>query len=483
MSFLRAIIFPVLILQLFLFCVKGEKKKEKKVYNIDFYFKISDNVTIDDIWCIYFRGFDFENFLEPLTENIILPDDLRERNMKYTWEFEQLFKDEFYAEFSGFSTSATYSLQITSGAKRENICYQMVSIYKTGELREDYYGLSLTVPASVFETEKSYSTKTIFSKRGEFGKMPDLKHTPRKHHIIQGLGKDYLICGGINIAPDNGVVMRNCESFDTRELRFKKVGVMKSERYLASSALLPDGRVLITGGIDAQGKIVEASEIYNPKTVSFTTYSEMLYPRYMHSTFVIGEMVLILGGIGKNGLYEKRAELFDTTKELFLDWKIIEEIPGCYSYFNDKIYMFGGKLERVKTIDPKTKNISDEGINQPINGPCKTHTAKGKVAILSPYGKVVIFNGETYSTVDLPLKLKSAEIFISDNYIIIGGGYDLQNYTISSTNTAIIVYPDSKTTSILNLKEARSGFSMLPLLGFTLIVGGEKYGIPEIFKP
>ena len=63
-------------------------------------------------------------------------------------------------------------------------------------------------------------------------------------------------------------------------------------RYWHTATLLPDGRVLLTGGLrDA------TAEVYDPVTASFTPSGSMLVPRALHSATLLPQgIVLIAGG-------------------------------------------------------------------------------------------------------------------------------------------------------------------------------------------
>jgi N-acetylneuraminic acid mutarotase len=71
------------------------------------------------------------------------------------------------------------------------------------------------------------------------------------------------------------------------------------------AALLPDGRVLVTGGLDGNNKCAPTAELYDPRTGRWSYTSAMNGAHYLGtSTLLSNGKVLIAGGIavGDNGV-------------------------------------------------------------------------------------------------------------------------------------------------------------------------------------
>ena len=90
-------------------------------------------------------------------------------------------------------------------------------------------------------------------------------------------------------------------------------GFMTDKRDGHTATLLPDGKVLVAGGLD--GSLVETSELYDPHTntwisrayMTWTSYGPMVGKRRGHTaTLLPGGKVLVAGGIG----YLASAELY-----------------------------------------------------------------------------------------------------------------------------------------------------------------------------
>jgi len=80
-----------------------------------------------------------------------------------------------------------------------------------------------------------------------------------------------------------------------------------------SATVLPDGRVFIFGGTGAGGRALKSAEILDPVTLSFTLLPSVgLTARASHTaTLLMDGKVLLVGGIGENGKAAAKVETWD----------------------------------------------------------------------------------------------------------------------------------------------------------------------------
>ena len=121
-----------------------------------------------------------------------------------------------------------------------------------------------------------------------------------------------LVAGGIQLLPDgSGGVLDSAELYNPATGSFSLTGTMTFARQNHTATLLPDGRVLITGGV-SNDVVLDTAELYDPTTGEFSAAGNMTTTRYGHLAAVLGDGdVLIAGGFDNAGSSLASAEIFD----------------------------------------------------------------------------------------------------------------------------------------------------------------------------
>ena len=113
----------------------------------------------------------------------------------------------------------------------------------------------------------------------------------------------------------------------------------------ASSVLLPDGAVLVVGGIDARGKGVPVVERLSPGAARFDAVGHVSYGRRSAEVVAISQhQVLIVGGANENGIGEASVELFDVDLGTWAEVVRLPRgivLPGI-ALVGDKVVVAGG---------------------------------------------------------------------------------------------------------------------------------------------
>jgi hypothetical protein len=139
--------------------------------------------------------------------------------------------------------------------------------------------------------------------------------TPRYLHAATVLpdGK-VLVTGGLwNVAPTS--VLPSAELYDPATRTFTTTGALNVARSGHTSTALPNGKVLIVGGYGLYGPLGSA-ELYDPATGLFTeTSGAMNAARYGHTATLVAGLVLVAGGEGATAL--DMAELYDPAGDAF----------------------------------------------------------------------------------------------------------------------------------------------------------------------
>jgi Bacterial Ig-like domain (group 3)/Galactose oxidase, central domain len=128
---------------------------------------------------------------------------------------------------------------------------------------------------------------------------------PRYEHTATQLNTgEILIVGGATQVKQNSSIpplTAVSELFEPASMSFKTSGRLTTARYFHSAVLLPDGKVLIVGGVDQNGAPVQNAELYDPASGSFSAAGSMSSRRIGSAATMIsgpGEpaQVLVYGG-------------------------------------------------------------------------------------------------------------------------------------------------------------------------------------------
>ncbi len=132
-----------------------------------------------------------------------------------------------------------------------------------------------------------------------------------------------LIAGGLDAA---GNVLQTAELYSPTASNFAATSNMTHARYLHTATQLDPtyvkgrrrhaGNILITGGEDGTGTVLASAEMYDPVALTFTQVGAMTTARALHTAVLITSgprkgLVLIAGGIDNTGKTLNTAELFN----------------------------------------------------------------------------------------------------------------------------------------------------------------------------
>lgn len=151
---------------------------------------------------------------------------------------------------------------------------------------------------------------------GRFSPAGSMTEARESHVGVRLLDGRVLIVGGHRGRRADMTILGSAEVFDPSTGAFSRVGEMRIPRHKHDAALLADGQVLITGGSDERDDrgVFDSSELFDPKTGTFTAGPQMRLGRYKHagtSLLLPTGHLLIAGGA-------PQAETYDRSERRFL---------------------------------------------------------------------------------------------------------------------------------------------------------------------
>jgi hypothetical protein len=177
---------------------------------------------------------------------------------------------------------------------------------------------------------------------------------------------DVLFTGGITgeTASGSWILAPNAELLKAESTSLQPTGNMSVGRYSHTATLLPDGRVLVTGGVaQSEAKIVptETAEIYDPISGAFTKVGNMGRARAFHSATLLLTGKVLITGAGSD------AELFDPATNSFTPAGSFAPAGGTSNVYaaallaDGRVLVTNGPTAPSQIYDPATGQFTPTG--------------------------------------------------------------------------------------------------------------------------
>ena len=234
-----------------------------------------------------------------------------------------------------------------------------------------------------------------------------------------------LVVGGANSVG----VLKTCELYDPKTNKFSPTGSLSVPRAGHTASLLPDGRVLIAGGLSdisnalkAIGSMKKSTEIYNPKTGTFSKGPNMSRERIAHTASTLPDgTILLAGGISLNGFFRlpgmtNRCEIFDAKTNRFRGAASLPFSIAAHSQItlkSGRILVVGGARSSLLITDAKP--MKDVARYDPASGKWARMPSLAIARTLPSLaqlsnGKILVIGG-AQGTLDKPTATASCEFF------------------------------------------------------------------------
>ncbi|HYE75384.1 MAG TPA: kelch repeat-containing protein, partial [Blastocatellia bacterium] len=196
--------------------------------------------------------------------------------------------------------------------------------------------------------------------------------------------------------------LASAEIYDPRTNSFRAVGSMHAVRLAHRATLLPDGKVLITGGQDKVGNKLDTAELYDPVTEGFTVISSMHANRDDHTaTLLKSGLVLIVGGGSRREPDEgplASAELYDPIKQRFVvtgSMSVLRYKHSAAMLPDGRVLVMGGSDARMWSGRYASAEIYDPATGK-FTAAANLNTARYKIrdaVVTLPNGRILIAGG------------------------------------------------------------------------------------------
>lgn len=281
-----------------------------------------------------------------------------------------------------------------------------------------------------------------------FQPVGDMVVPASQHRDVLLKNGNVLITGGQS--GEGGIA--NAQVFDPKTKKFTNAGMMTEPRFVHAMNLLPDGRVLITAGFSKAGQFLQTSEFYDGK--SFSKGPQLVENRDNQRTIDLGNgKVFIEGGDSEKLGYIASTELFDPKSNTFTAGPVLptgRAMDTISDIGNGKTLLAGGmKIVDFKQVFLKETVIYDEKSNSVKVGPDLVTARKQHKATTLRDGRILFTGGmnesgtldtaEIYSNGKIKQAAKMVSprrehcsVLLNDGRVLVAGGHTGSDFTATT---------------------------------------------------
>lgn len=274
---------------------------------------------------------------------------------------------------------------------------------------------------------------------------------------------------------------------------WSSVTPLNTARYLHTSTLLPNGKVLVVGGIGGSGTLASA-ELYDPATGTWTYTGNLNYSRYQHTaTLLPNGKVLVVGGTSYGLGLLASAEIYDPATGGWTTTGSLNTARRKHSVnllIDGSVLITGGEglagslsSAELYNVASGSWSLTTNNLNTARSDHSATLLANGKVLVVGGYdGNNFPLATELYDPTTKTwsnsgqlhtARMSHTATRLTDGKVLIAGGFDNSGVGFSSSELYDPLVGSWSNTGSLNSGRYSHTATLLPN-GKVLVSGGHQ---------
>ena len=271
-----------------------------------------------------------------------------------------------------------------------------------------------------------------------------------------------LVVGGEDI-PNPNIPHKTLEMFDPTTGTFTLLAELLTEpegRNTPEVTLLPDGRVLITGGA-TEGRNLESAEIFDPNAPvgsQLTALPNMSVRRGGHTSTLLADGRVLIAGGGTGAGFNQTAEIFDPVSKTFMliadPMSATRAGAGATLLPDGRVFIVGGGQTSGEIFDPVSETFTGTMATGAFRGTTSAILLSSGLVAVGGHADIVELydpNADTFSAAAhsaLGVRHSGTATLLNNDRVLYAAGNDGQpgpNRSVSSAEELRSIVPPDTT--------------------------------------